>query len=431
MKLPARPTRLIREFCEIRYIAYGWTRSSWEMSSTFHRLHGHRVLTYELMGESGVIRVSGDAVDAVVVPGHMPDHCDGADPFVVYCMGRLDDDHVVTLAETRAKDVMLCVWRVRGAGTDDRDWVRAARVRGLQLDGRWSIYSAHHKGISVMSRPPTSAWPQKVLEWDWRNDRVAYASTREKVEVGRRPAEMIRCGFHSDLCQIHNTRFLGGGEAVELESVTSFDLGGLRSEVFLSVPEMHTGRMTLRESMSEATCESIWFGPGTSHILDNCPLRPPVYIRMCERVGFAILDLADRRMRHFPLARMIREWDKKVSQGCWVRQVEVGAPHRIEVQHTAGQDFGPQFSWSIMPVEIDGGEDWIRLAIFGGSMHYAVQICLRSWKAALLGFFKILDGCSDGNTSSSYYAHNAFRLFPTGLIRYDDPRVSVLDELNF
>ena len=70
---------------------------------------------------------------------------------------------------------------------------------------------------------------------------------------------------------------------------------------------------------------------------------------------------------------------------------------------------------SLFPIEIDGdGDEWVRLAMFGsGGLHYVVDICLRTWRATLLGFFRLRDKAS----------------VPLGMVHYADPNVDILHEL--
>lgn len=424
MKLPLRPMMLIREFCKIKEMDYRTTESSWRMRNVFHRLHCGTVLTYELIPESGVIRVSsrgrrcsrGPCVDTVVV-------LESGDSSSYYSMGLVDRDHVVTLSHSSVSTKYVAsVWRLAGAATDAKGWALVEEINGERNNSRWEICSAHPKGVTIMTVTPSTTRPRRLLEWDWQNGKVVYHADAEQDQHA---LDKIRgYGFHSGLCQIRNTRFLDN-MAVELECVTSFDLGGMETEMYLSIPELKTGRISLRShSGSLSASSSVWLRPGTTHILESNPLHPPMYIQMCESIGFMILDVPCRTMRHFALADLVDEWRRGGERRSnyedrWVRQV--GGADRVMV---VSEFSSTNASWSVLPIEIDGGEDWMRLAVFGGTVHYVVDIRLDSWKAQLLGFFKISDEEAVRPFST------AFHTFPSGLILFDDPHVSILQELN-
>jgi hypothetical protein len=72
-------------------------------------------------------------------------------------------------------------------------------------------------------------------------------------------------------------------------------------------------------------------------------------------------------------------------------------------------------SQATLPIEIDGGEDWIRLALFGtyNSYHYVVDVDLHKWTTSLVGFFNLVDKLDCA----------------VGLVEWDDPNVEILREL--
>lgn len=426
MKIPVRPMRLIREFCEVRFIAYHDMDSAWRMPSVFYS----GSTRYELVTESKVILRHDKA------PGHGTLRLNPHPPVVVYLdhpppyrMGKVDEEHALTLSvvddNLAERRVIAAVWRISREGKDLDVWEKLTTLSKATPD-RWDAYSVHRQGISIMSNTAQSRHPVKVCEWNWREHRVDWADRFSGSAVsGEFTLDKIRgYAYHSGIGQFRNTRFLGAEFVVDLEYVLTTDLGGNTDEMYVVLGESnHTGtgtglvrslphqRIPIREFPSAII--SPWFKSGTTHILDWNPEHRPIYFQLCDSVGFTILDIPNRKMRHFPFSKMI---------------VPASVPHRQrEWWHLLGGDdvakvSVPDFSqvwwsspWYSTVIEIDGREDWIRIAVFGAyDSGIVVHIDMVNWTCMLLGTFVLKDRMKH----------------PVGLVRYQDPHVDELQNLN-
>lgn len=409
MRLPVRPLRLIHEFCAFREVAYSRKGTSWAANnpSVFHVAS----VRYELVTESGVIVVSSlrrAFPDQVIVLEPPP-----------YRIGKVDDDHAVCLVNhggVSMASVYRIVWKWKhGHSLPPRiSWELVSSVTGSGSQ-RWDIYSAHRLGISIMYKgvTPDGLYSCRLLDWDWANDTVVknYAPIRTDSRI----LDMIHgYGYISSLCQIRNTRFLAGRE-LELRICEGEPplASGHRMMEFC-----YAGHIIPRSFYPWATTSRSIIH-GTAHILEGNSRRTgDLYVMTMMSIGFAVLDPVECTLRLFRLSEIVALAEKQFPM----------SPNRnaqIQAQYFLGKRVW-WLAWSgnrehasrcqaILPIEIDGGQDWIRLAIFHNhnSCNYVVDLDLRTWTPTLVGFFALADKLD----------------IVVGLVEWNDPNVDILREL--
>jgi hypothetical protein len=409
MRLPIRPLRLIREFCAFRQVGYC-------RKTTRRSQHGFYVSStrYELVQESGIIVVSSLA-------GAFPDDVIVLDP-PPHSLGKVDEEHAVTLAH-HAGIALVRVYRI--SESDKGSWSLVSSVMGNAAD-QWEIYSAHRSGISILSRNHrigTSCL--KVMDWDWRNDRVVhdygpyYYHPNDESLILEKVHGTI---YYASWCQIRNTRFLDEDTVADLDvrSEMSVDLGGTSFEIHVNVRDKESGRLVQRIPI----CDSTPWSVGTTHILEaqgSCafssspPRSFPIYIQTRTSIGFMILDRFAATVRSFKLEDMTCGKEEGPCSKRSAAIARLGGDAVVEWLRWLDREMNRVCVSSLFPIEIDGeGDEWVRLAMFGsGGLHYVVDICLRTWRATLLGFFRLRDKAS----------------VPLGMVHYADPNVDILHEL--
>jgi hypothetical protein len=426
MRLPIRPLRLIREFCAFRQVVYGCRRTINSRIDAFH-ISSTR---YELVPESGVVVVSSLARD-------FPDDVIVLDP-PPHRMGKVDEDHAVTLAH-HAGIALVRVYRiVSRAGESGKKvcWSLVSSVMG-EAAQNWEIYSAHRSGISIMGRDYRPARCVKVLDWDWRNDQVVSDYYRpyschphdESLVLEKIQGMMYQIGSNAYWCQIRNTRFLDDDTLADVALRSESSVDGTEIEIHVDVRVKEAGRPAQRIPIHDSLLQS----KGTTHILESrgrcsfsssAPRSFPIYIQTCTGFGFLILDRSAATMRSFKLADMrsfnlADDDDDDELRRALMRAAataRLGGDAVVQWLRWPERLF-PSFACvsSLLPIEIDGeGDEWVRLAMFGFRLHYVVDICLRTWRATLIGFFTLLD-----NTS-----------VPLGMVHYSDHNVDILQELD-
>lgn len=129
--------------------------------------------------------------------------------------------------------------------------------------------------------------------------------------------------------------------------------------------------------------------------------------------GFGILDLVESKMRLFKASDL--EGKRAQTIKAQIRAQRFLGEGRVQWLDESKNREHASRSQAVLPVEIDGGEDWIRLALFCSynSCHYVVDVDLRRWTTSLVGFFNIVDKLDS----------------VVGLAEWQDPNVEILREL--
>jgi hypothetical protein len=371
MRLPIRPLRLIHDFCAFREVAYGRRIDRHQRHDVFH-ISSTR---YELLRESGVVLVSSLAkafLDDVVVLDPAP-----------HRLGKVDEEHAVTVAN-HAGMALVRVYHI--CPGNPRAWSLVASLVG-EASQCWEISNAHRLGISVVARDLRTHRCSKVVDWDWRNDRVVRDTWDPIADPHHSP---IPCP--SLLCQIRNTRFLD-------DSVVDWDGTCLELDEGNRVNRIPSPPTTVLTS-------------SVHHILDGAlsyssPRSFSIYVileRSAEGVGFTILDWRAMQLR----AVQPKPKGERAGERAAAATARLGGDGVVEW-------IGHAHDWSLsseLPIEIDGeGDEWVRLAVFGTrNIHYAVDVCLRTWTCTLIGFFRLRDPMA----------------IPLGVVHWQDPNVGII-----